>query len=62
MAPGSRTTFVKRQKERARQEKARAKAERKQQKKSDGTAGDNIEFGQNELYLPDEQESDDSEE
>ncbi len=35
MAQSSRTTFAKRQKEQARKEKARMKAEKRQQKKSD---------------------------
>ena len=39
MCPRPSTTFVKRQKERARQEKQRAKAERKQQRKAEKLAG-----------------------
>lgn len=39
MCPRSNTTFVKRQKELARLEKQRAKAERKRQRKADRLAG-----------------------
>ncbi len=39
MCPRSNTTFVKRQKELARQEKQRAKAERKKQRKAERLAG-----------------------
>jgi hypothetical protein len=39
MSPRPRATFAKRQKEQARQEKQRAKAERKQQRKLEGQPG-----------------------
>ena len=39
MSPRPRATFTKRQKEQARQEKQRAKAERKLQRKSENPAG-----------------------
>ncbi len=39
MSPRSRATFAKRQKEQARQEKQRAKAERRQQRKVEGQTG-----------------------
>jgi hypothetical protein len=53
LSPRPRATFTKRQKEQARQEKQRAKAERKQQRKLEGQpgAGPPIDFDSNQFVM-----------
>jgi hypothetical protein len=58
LSPSSRTTFAKRQKERARQEKQKSKAERRTQRKEQGsTPADSMidaEAAANQLLTPEE--------